>query len=728
MRTIPEAMLAQFKEQQGLNIYHIIEITWPGDETILYSTCEFPDQEIYAYVKEFKDFESVSHVEGLGAVSTVTVEFFDQFGHFKEKIDTVDFFNNTTCTLYLTLDGVELFDLFEGKISDNATWKSNIFTIEVKSKNIEKEVGFQPSMDDIDEELEDPDFYAFLERHLKSDSTWPAIFGTVKNYTAPAVWTQRYAEVLEDVDYESGGLSYYQILIDQTEDFNLDTDYFVNLAGKEQSAFSLLGTGQFKKVTIEDVETDVFRLTKSTITSTWYQNIAFTILPTAGIAGINEEIPTRIQIAPGPVTIDEVELSTLGPDGEETEVVWLQFMKLEFRYSYTVGATTITKSRYLNCVKQRGNICELNETLSIREDAFDIYIRKVAKSNDIIYQIPKGSQIYIMGDRLSYILDTKDDTTVDSIHFKNGEELVEISSEAYEVLTTPLWDGDHPPVTYVRMLAEVYMRFLEHYALKDKEGEGILASCHNVYNTEAEVIASLSDLPTIDLTPKIVNFGYYTVEDAEDIIPEIAWQANKAVRYTRVDNDDSLELIDLTDTSTPSLHIFNEYNVMKDTVVYGFTSKDDLYTVFNADFQTNDMLKELEVIKYKKNVAKYEESLLDVDYYIFKNKADAETHFQFWRDKLSEYHYTITFTGFMDAFGLEVWDRVSIELDTSTFYDPTDGTPFVNTHAPEPQRWHSQGRIKRMSPNLVEGTIEFFIELDTILGVSTEQEGLLHGF
>lgn len=729
MRTIPPAMLASFQDQQGLQLFFIVEINWMGEELIKYSTCEFPDQDIYAYVKEFSNFESVSHVEGLGAVSSINVDFYDQFGHFKEKMDTVDFFNNTDVTVYLTLDGTELYDLFEGKISDSASWSNNIFSIEVLSKNIEKEVGYQPTLDDIDEEAYTEEFYAYLDRHLNTNGVWPAVFGTVKNYEIPAVWTQRSATTTEDVDYTPSG-SYYDIPIEDHEDFSLDTDYAVNVTGKSTNAFSILGTGQFK--TVGDQK--IFRLQKASITSTWYQNINFEILDDLGISGEAEEPATRLVITPGPVTylgepviVDDVELTTLGPDGEPTLDVWLQFMQLDIRYTKDTGIdvstglpfSTITASNYKNCVKQEGNTITLNEKFTLLEGARDYYIRKATKAPDIIYKIPSGSQIFIMGDTVSYVVDTKTDTVIDKISMKNGDELVTIDPAVYTVSSAPLWEGTHPEVLYITMQAEVYMRYLEHYALKDKEGEGVLCSAHNTYDTEAEAIAKLTGLDCYDDAPYNVNFVYLTVEDAQDIVPEIAWQANKAVRYTRMDNDDVLELIDLTDNDDPPLHTFTADNILLDSVKYGFTVKDDLYTVIKAEFQTNDLLKELKVIKYKKNVAKYEEVLLDVDYYIFKDRSVAEQHIKWWRDKLSQYYYTIEFTGFMDAFALEVWDRVAVQLDTATFYDPALGTPFVHTHTPSPQVWNALGRVKTISPNIEQGLIEFKIELDTIIGVST---------
>jgi hypothetical protein len=99
MRTLPASMQAAFKEQQGLNVHFVVAINWMNVEEIWYSDCEF--ENIYAYVQEFTDYESVAHVEGLGSVSSINIKFYDQFGHFKERIDTVDFFNNTTATVYI---------------------------------------------------------------------------------------------------------------------------------------------------------------------------------------------------------------------------------------------------------------------------------------------------------------------------------------------------------------------------------------------------------------------------------------------------------------------------------------------------------------------------------------------------------------------------------------------------------------------------------------------------
>lgn len=721
MREIPENMLVAFTDQQGLNLKFIAEVTWAEDDIVMYSTCEYEDLEVYPYVKEFGKFESVSHVEGLGAVSSMSIVFYDQFGHFKEHIADPNFIETATVTIYLTLDGTELFDLFEGKISDSAAWANNEFSVEILSLNIEKEVGYQPSIDDIDEE--DPN-YDFFTRHLNENSAWPSVFGTVKNYEIPIIWTQREANIEEDIPYASGGGAYYEMLVDSREDFIYDHEYFVNIVGKSNSVFSILGYGRF----LDNGDNDpIFRLTKSGVHSNWYKNIPFTILDNEGIVGDTDQPTTRLLIAPGEFTLDEEEIHTLGPDGSEVEAVWLQFMKLEIRYTFptltsrttdywgnvveeVLGVSTVRG--YVNCFRQEGNICTLNENLSIPEDAYDIYIRNATKANDIIYQIPSGSKIFIMGDRIAYAVDTKTETVLDQIAIKNGDELVIIDPAAYEVLTTTLWEGEHPPVKYVRMYAEVYMRYIEHYSLEGNRNEGLLASAHNDLNTEYEAITELTDIITIDPVPNTTNFVYLTVEDAEDIAPEIAWQANKAIRYTRLEGDDVLELIDLTDTETPAVYSFNENNVLNGSVQYGFTSKDNLYTVFKAHFQTNDLLKELKVIRLKKNQDLYGELLLDTDYYIFKSKTTATEKLTWWKEKLSKFYYVIKLTGFMDAFGLEVWDRVYVEFDPSLFYDPADGTPFTNTHEAEPLPIIGYGRIKEISPDLETGLIDFTIEVE----------------
>lgn len=715
MRTLPEFMASAFKEQQGVNLHFVIAINWMGLEEIWYSDCEFDTY--YAYVKEATNYQSISHVEGLGSVSSLDVVFYDQFGHFKEKIDTVDFFASTTVTVYLTLDGTELFDLFEGKISDGATWQDNLFTVEIISNPIDREIGYQPSIDDVDES--DPN-YDSLDKRMITAKAWPTIFGEVRNYDAALVRAQRHAETQRNVPYSPMG-TVYDLLLDDHDDFTLDTTYQVNIVGKAREAFSILGEGQFKTVTYpaegsepEIPDAPIFRLTKAGVTSKWYRNIAFTFLPEDGISGETDNIKTRIEIAPGEVIIDGVTLETLGPTGDPTLFVWLQFMKLEVRYSYTVGATTVTNSRYVNCIAQEGNICQLNERLTLHAGAFDIYIRSVFKANDIIFSIPQGSKIYILGDRLHYVVDTKEDTTVTSVGFKNGEKIQTIDPSAYDVSSVPLWTGNCPPVTYVHMQAEVYMRFLEHFELNDQP---IVVTCSNSLVTDQLAIGHMSGLDTVDANPKTTGFVYESVEQATSVIPEVAWQANKGIRFSRVDGNDVVELIDLT-TPGPVLHVFDDTNVLRNSVVYGFTEKDNLYTVFKADFQTNDLTKEIETIKLKKNVDKYDEVLLETDYYIFKDKASAKTSLEFWRDKLSQYYYTVELTGFLDAFALEVWDRVAIEISDASFYDPSLGSPYTNTHTATPLSWSASGRVKSMSPDLKTGLVQFKIELDTILGDS----------
>ncbi len=289
-------------------------------------------------------------------------------------------------------------------------------------------------------------------------------------------------------------------------------------------------------------------------------------------------------------------------------------------------------------------------------------------------------------------------------------KFITIPSTLYEVKTTALFD--HPPCTYLELDSSLLHMI-------DITSKGLLARVTNDLTTDKLAIANMTGKTVVDAAPKTTHFIYTNREDLRNVIPEIAWQTNKGVRRTRLAGEDVYELIDFTVKGAP-VFAFTDHNVLRGSIKYGFTEESSLKTVFMADFQTNDNLAEIETIKYRKNVAKYGEKILDTDMYVYKEYDDADVAFQWWRDKLSKVYYSIKFTGFLDAFGLELWDRVSIDFGDSRFYDPTKGSPFSNTHTATPIGWRSEGLIKSIRPNFSEGLIEFTVELDTVLGESPQ--------
>lgn len=701
MRAIPESLYEIFKEQQGVEPFFVIAINWNGEEEIKYSTKEFDD--IYGYVSQFSSFESVSHAEGLGAVSSIAIKFNDMFGHFKEKIDTVDLFDKTTVTLYLTVDGVELFDLFEGIIEDSAEWEGHIWSIDVSSVALDDEVGYTPSIDDV---AEDHPLRGYYERHLKTEG-WPTVFNDVTKYNAVLIADPRVSEV-QEVTFEQVEGKFITPL-DQVDDYDLDTEYHICLVGKEKGPSIMHGMGTFRSDKTVEITYPM--------SSIWYRDIL--------CQQVTEQIPIspgtgqsprlRLRISVGEYSfLDEfgvpyITKVTTGPDGDPVTGAWLQLMTARITYSYFSGSELISKVLTCNCVKQEYDICTF-DVATLVEGARNIEIAEAGLGLDIIFNIPKETKLYIMGDVRRYVVDLKTGASTVDIGFEDDERFTTIPTDLYEVKTDQLFD--HPPCTYVEIPSHLIPMW--------ESVKTLLARVTNTLTTDQLVIAHLTGKTVTDPNPKTVNFTYTSQEDLKSIIPEIAWQSNKGVRRSRAGGEDVYELIDLTNLGPP-VFAFTDHNILRDSISYGYSTEESLKTVFSADFQGRDYLEDVRTIKYKKNVDKYGEKLLDVDMYIYKEYDDADAAFKWWRDKLSRVYYVIKFTGFLDAFGLEVWDRVSVDFGDSRFYDPAKGSPFNLTHTATPIGWRSEGTVKAVRPNYYEGLIEFRVELDTVTGESPKK-------
>lgn len=708
MRNIPTELQQLFSDQQGVQPIFVIGISWAGAEEILYSTREIVGA--YQYVSEFSNYESVSSVEGLGAVSSISVTFNDQFGHFKEKIDTIDFFDKTTvCTVYIIADKTDtLFDLFEGFIDHPIVWTNKKLKIDIISSVDDKEIGYTPALADVD--LSEPN-YDYIAQQLNTEKMWPMIFGSVYNNETTPVLKKLRAITTEETTQASrislsGGIG-FRIPIEFDHAFIEDTTTLIAFVGKDKGPFAIVGSGKFIDISGDKF----FEVLLADIKDNWYEDIPITAEENSSLFADDIQ-PEDTKFSRYILEPDE---NTLGPDGLVTDQVWLQYAYVKIRVTYEGASGERSYTFITRCVKQNENVITVdNATVVIIDEEADeptFLIVWVKKATEWINNAPAGTEIVSLEQSDFYVVDDKIGTTVTQVALRSGDDLIVIASNLYTISSVALWVGDPSPSTYIVMSPLIIDHWLEHYTEKNTSKEGILVNASNTVDTLTEVIETLSKKTTIANASSAADLFLLEHEDLNDIITEICWESLRAIRRTRLSGEEIFELISLVNPGN-TVFTFDNTNILKDSIKYSFTDQSELYTIIKATRRSNNMLAEVKDLLRKNNITRYGNEKLDVNYYTFASLASANNSLDYWIDKLSTPHYVIAFTGFLDAFGLEVWDRVQINISEPTFYDPADGSPLTKTHTATTIPWKGKGFIKMVIPRIDEGLIDFIVELD----------------
>lgn len=698
MRTIPENIKTLLNKQQGIQPIFVIGIDWDGGGEVLYSVQEFTSSvgEVYSYVQSFENFNFANHAEGIGEVSSIDIVFNDSFGHFKEKIDTLDVYDRTTvCTLYLGIFGQEdIVSLFEGYLEDDIIWDEATQTLSatVVSDDLDKRVGYTPSITDIDEDDPDHSYY----KDFLNTQAWPHIFGKVRNYEAIKVAERMEVKTTETVDYQNGNYNSYVFTVDEDK-FPKNTPMELVLVGQTQAYFAFIVNGSFTESGGDII------FTTTSINQDWYDetdNIFYEETDSDENFGGASEGGSVITI---------------------TENVWLEHMYLGLHYEHETLSGTVENTIHVKCIKQKGTTLVLNRQIRLPETPTtgSLYIKYARKHVENIYSVPSGSRLYDRSRSDRYILDLKTtEYTMLNLYMETADDLLEIPGSIYTLKTTDgedtnaLWQGSHHECTYIEFNVEIFMRFLEQYADKNIQ-EGIIVVGQSTLDTDKEVIEYLlsryGGINTVnDSYPKSVNFPLLEEERLDDIVPEIAWQSNKVLRRTR-DIATEVDLIYLRGT-LEKIYTFNDSNVLQGSIKYTFTGIDNITTQFNLVIQRPDMMADIVEYIRRHNTDKYGEHTTDVDYYTF-SVDNAIEHFDYWAARMSTIRRVVRFTSFLNAFGLEVWDVVYIDFSDPLFYDPDKGLPISNVHTGSTVPWSGYGFIKGLNMDIAQGLVDVEVEI-----------------
>lgn len=782
MLTIPSSLQTVFDAGQGLTPRFILGINWETTGSVEYSTEEFdtwPD--VYKYVEEFSGYESVSQVDGMSQVSSIEITFNDFYGHMKEMLDKNDIFDKAnTCDLYLTThNGTERMKLFEGGIKDPLDWSEDgkKLTLSIVSSLSDGIIGYTPSIDDVS--TSEPS-YDYWEEFFVGQP-WPEVFGQVRYYPLAKVAERKYCETVEEETYDSGQTTVILPIDDlrtfATDDTKAEAEVYVNLVGEIQGKFSIIAQGRFhtKAQILTDfplysgeadygfVITDSVDVSDNKITDTWYKTIPFEFLDTDGLGEDTSDgdvdPPTRIKLLLGD-DYDSLN-SYIGEDWQGNTLTgsdddaWIQFMKARFSWSFSTSSTT----QVAKIVDQTGNICTLDRKLSLITDPTLTSNERMVwakKAITKIWKIPVGTKIFSMTDKDFYIADLKKDTVISDVYIDTGDGMKPISRNQYTVenntgdttaasgiwqentgISSEIWvkstDSNLPEeYTVVSLASEAFQRYLEGYQEEGVEAE-VWATAKATPNTDLEVLkylgvryGDLDPLSTVIDSPTLTpatstNFIFLEEEDIEEVFPEICWQGKKGlVRYIDSNENISYKLVDISTPSQP-VFAFDDSNILLDSIKYSFTPVEEVVTHIDAVASGDTYNREPLKGKRVNNKTKYGEKKYEADFYIHNTRAVVTDALDFWIGRLSSIRRMVSFTGFMDSFGLEVWDRVSISFSDPSFYDTTKGIPFDNVHVGAPISWQSEGWVREVRPDIQNGLVNFVVELDVLSSESPSQ-------
>ena len=686
MRQISNTLLTAFQQAYNVRPVILLRVDW-GSDVKIYSTQEVDSElgTVYPFVKEFSNFDALTRIDGFGATNSLTVSFFDQSGHFKEYFDTVNIYD-VNCRVYLSVFGsTEAALLFEGKFGTPVTYDpdTHVLSTTIESEDRNQQLCYTPSIDDVDDA--DTNYLRFEQ--LFTSQVWPDVFGNVAKMELKPLVTDLEFEVAEDLVAQSGVGSYTMKVRGDLLDTITNGSYVFNVIGSDSSAYNLLITGTLGGTT----GNRTISFTNANVTNHWYAS----------------KFPIACERLDSFDSDDKIRLTRVRMT-TETEPPWLvgMYIQLEGTHSWDGGSLTYRpRVKVVDQVK--------NSPSDDYENTLIIPLTWVGPITQINYAsispskphtIKEGSTVVVHSwdKRGIYVVDNKYYSDLNDIaiylYFNTDDKYRRFPPFTYDVYSTngsdsnKLWTGaieDHPPCTYVKFDPEVFGRMIvtEKNLSKGEGGQKldttVAGDITTPYNTDSEVIENLLTRYTslgfiTDGNPKTCNFALTNEEDITTIVPEVAWQKNKAVRETVEDNTFKVELIDLNNLGD-SVFSFTADNIHSDPITLSFTQKEDLKTVFKVTIKKNDETLDLVKMVKKSNISLYGKTdPFTIDYYAYNTMAEARENINYWIDKLSTPYLEAEFTGYLDAIALEVWDVVDIDFGTINFYDPERGLPYDN--------------------------------------------------
>lgn len=708
MRTIPTDIQAHFSSQYGMEPVFLLYIDFDGDEKY-YSTVEWDmdGTPVYGVVDVFEGFESISTIESLSQASKVSVTFIDQTGFFKDKFDNIKLYSeDVVCKLYLSYRGAtEKMLLFVGDIDDNSIYNidEKTLSIDIFYKLPDDPICYVPNIDDIPEEDSDYEVY----KALLTGVAWPEVFGTVLNMSPARLIRAGELTVSEILNYISGSSPYaMQVKGEIIPALNTDDFYTCELVGSSGTEFVLRVVGKFTSLNT-NAKTGVFQFYNTGWGGEDYELSQYWAL--------NEEISNVT------VNIGEYMVITV-PDDVFIKHTYIQITLIGGSFSILKGI----------CTEQEGNRC----TLNIVQESYigvPVTLQWAAKSFGNIYTVGVGSRL-VLRDLATlsntFIVDSKIGTTVSKVKILRETGFIDLPTSfwtAYNAAENAFWTGS-PACRYIILTGDYHLYNESEEGINNdiKGDSGFYVDVSNTLDTDIEAVTHLMELyagygtDSGTIAAKDTDFAITQEEDIEQVVPEILWQRRRAARLTITESDEyELELINL-DTTPDTVYDFDISKIDKnDPILFTYQPLEELKTRILANVQQNDHHINLKAVRKSNNVDVYSLKILEVDYYAFEDVDTAEADIEWWVERLSKPFGIIEFTGYIDAIGLEIWDRVTVDIGSITFKDITDNTPLTNILPTGTSINTFIGRIIYIDAKPVQGTIRFRIKLERAMGGET---------
>ena len=673
MKSLPE----DFETDFGNTQLYAIGIDW-GEGEEIYSTLEGPT--IYSFVRDFSNYSSSTSVDGWNS-SEINVTLLDSLGYFKEKLNTQDLYQ-LECNVYIATRLSSQFTLlFVGHIRDEVVWneEEKTLTFDVVSKPIDFTIGYTPQLEDI--VVGERDFY---ETRLSNES-WPGVFGSVDHY--PIVQPSQYNNVTLSTFYNYNGVGTYAFY------YNEQDAWPVSQTGDEPIPFIFassnfwVGALGFIK---EDGQDNKYIEIVSTQGDRNFNTTFYTSIPFSGQGSIDAESGgrnTRVLLAPS--------MSTQGPMSSNPQNPWIKGMEVVIQSNF--GQSIVQQST--TCVEQDGLLCTFTGILTLGSNNT---IVRAGKSLAGVSTFPEGTRVSRADIPYTFVVDTKNDTSVAGLYVEDEDKLISI--DEYTVKHSSLDDyviplNSHRPHTWVEINGWENIRW---FSYESEQVPKLLCSATSEVDTDQNLINYVLG-KNLEVAGAPINFVALDEEKAETLVPEVAWQRGKAVQVSETD----ITLVNLVNPPDP-VYTFDDSNVLENSISIELVPFNDVVTVFNYRYIGKSYLYDIRERKLKKNVDKYGENEFDVDLYVYNDTANADLALQFWMDKLSSTRYYLHLTTFMGAFGLEVWDRVEVDLRGSNFIDELPLTLSKSKY--EEPNLQVSGWVREVEPD--QGLVNVKIEID----------------
>ena len=224
-----------------------------------------------------------------------------------------------------------------------------------------------------------------------------------------------------------------------------------------------------------------------------------------------------------------------------------------------------------------------------------------------------------------------------------------------------------------------------------------------------------ADIDTIvETVTQDMNFAITTQEDLKSIVPDIAWQTARGVRF----NGGDVEIVRYALLDSNPVFTFDDSNTQENSVILTTLPLSEVYTRIEYVNQGNNYLKQPKHRHYKRNVAKYGENEITCEFYVYHNEQNSLDYFSFWLNRITHPWCRVKLTGYLDSFKLDILDVVEIDLGTVKFYDTTKGYPVTHylQGAVEQGLWNGTGYIEEINARLDERLIDYTIRLPFKLG------------